>query len=104
MRAPLALLLLCTLPACAIHSVYKRCGFQGCAGDAQITAEVRTRFGQYPSLQAPNAIRVQTLDRVVYLYGLVDSDTERLLADSLAREAPGVRRVVDAIGLDYGGR
>ena len=104
MRATLALIFLCTLPACAVHSVYERCGFEGCAGDAQITAEVRKRFDQYSSLQAPNSIRVQTLDRVVYLYGLVDSDTERLLADSLARQAPGVRCVVDAIGLDYGGR
>jgi len=51
-------------------------------------------------LEPPNLIDVQTLDRVVYLYGLVDTDLERQLAESVARTAPGVVRVVDSIGLN----
>ena len=50
-----------------------------CPGDAMITAKVQTRLQNYPALQPPNAVRVQTLDRVVYLYGLVDTDLERYL-------------------------
>jgi osmotically-inducible protein OsmY len=40
---------------------------------------------------------------VVYLSGLVNSDTERLTAQSVALEAPGVSKVVNSIGL-IGGR
>ena len=92
-----------TLPGCALHSIYEKCGFSGCPGDPQITADVRSLMSRYPSLEAPNLIRVQTLDRVVYLTGEVDTDTVRQLAESVAREAPGVTRVVDTIGLSYDG-
>jgi osmotically-inducible protein OsmY len=34
---------------------------------------------------------------VVYLSGMVDTGTERLLAEAVARTAPGVRRVVNSI-------
>jgi hypothetical protein len=76
-----------------------RCGFGGCPGDAKINADVRVLFGQHPALEPPNLLRVQTLDRVVYLYGLVDTDLERQLAESVAREAPGVANVVNSIGI-----
>ena len=82
------------LAGCA---AYEKCGFQGCPGDAKISAEVQALIGQHPALQPPNLIYVQTLDRVVYLNGMVDTSTERLLAESVAQAAPGVRRVVDSI-------
>jgi len=76
-----------------------RCGVSGCAGDAAITAEVRGLFGQHPALEPPNLLRVQTRNRVVYLYGLVDTDLERQLAESVAHAAPGVAKVVNSIGI-----
>jgi osmotically-inducible protein OsmY len=89
------------LPACA---VYSKCGFAGCAGDAKISADVRALMNHYPALEAPNSIRVQSLDHVVYLYGQVDTDLERSTAESVARAIPGVTRVVDSISLSYAGR
>jgi len=75
------------------------CGLGGCPGDAKTTADVRALFEQHPALEPPNLLSVQTLDRVVYLYGLVDTDLERQLAESVAREAPGVDEVVNSIGI-----
>jgi osmotically-inducible protein OsmY len=96
--------LVCAVPGCAVYSTYHKCGFSGCPGDARITAEVTHRFGAYPSLQPPNLIRVQTLDRVVYLTGQVNTDTARGLADSVALQAAGAARVVDGISIEYTGR
>jgi len=87
--------------ACA---TYSRCGFARCPGDASITALVRSRITQYPSLEAPNSVRVETHDHVVYLYGQVNTELERAMADSVALAVPGVTRVVDSIGLDDVGR
>jgi osmotically-inducible protein OsmY len=94
-----AIVLTGILPGC---TTFRKCGFSGCAGDADITAQVRALLAQH-ALQPPNLIQVQTLDRVVYLSGLVNSDTERLTAQSVALEAPGVSKVVNSIGL-IGGR
>jgi osmotically-inducible protein OsmY len=77
-----------------------KCGLAGCGGDAQITAEVNALFEQHPALAPPNLLRVQTLDHVVYLYGLVDTELERQLAAAVAAEPPGVSRVVNSIGLN----
>ena len=98
--AVLALTLAGTFPGCA---VYRKCGFGGCSGDAKITAEVTELFRRYPELEPPNLIYVQTLDRVVYLTGQVNTETERDLAKSVAWEAAGVRQVVDSINLSYQG-
>ena len=91
-----ALVLTGALSGCA---VYGKCGFHGCPGDAQITAEVRALFNQHPVLEPPNLINVQTLNHVVYLYGLVDTDLESEIAESVARRAPGVAKVVNSIGI-----
>jgi osmotically-inducible protein OsmY len=87
------------LPGCA---AYKKCGFAGCPGDAEITAEVRALFDQHPVLEPPNLLEVQTLDHVVYLNGVVDTDTQRLMAESVAHQAKGVAKVVNSIGLSGG--
>jgi osmotically-inducible protein OsmY len=83
-------------------TAYKKCGFGGCPGDAEITAEVRALFDQHPVLEPPNLLEVQTLDHVVYLNGVVDTDTQRLMAESIARHAKGVTKVVNSIGLSGG--
>jgi osmotically-inducible protein OsmY len=84
------------LPGCA---VYRKCGFAGCLGDAGITSQVRARLVLHPVLEPPNLISVQTLDGVVYLYGLVDTVLERQLAAAVALQTPGVARVVNSIGI-----
>lgn len=87
------------LSACA---AYKKCGLGGCPGDAEITAHVEALLNQHPALASPNQIKVQTLDHVVYLGGLVDTDLQRQMAESLARQAPGITTVVNSIGLNGG--
>jgi osmotically-inducible protein OsmY len=90
------LFLFSTLGGCAN---FKKCGLAGCAADNAITADVTAQFARYPSLTA-NSVRIQTLDQVVYLTGLVDTDVERLLAVSVAGDVPGVARVVDSISVN----
>src|SRR5271170_7216100 len=68
--AGLALLLAGMLSGCA---AYEKCGFGGCAGDAEISAAVRVRFSQHPGATPAGAVSVQTLNGVVYLYGVVDT-------------------------------
>jgi osmotically-inducible protein OsmY len=97
----LVVILTCVLSACA---VYRKCGIPGCPGDANITAGVQAQIDQHPALEAPNSVRVQTLDHVVYLSGQVDTDTERSMAESVAQQVAGVTRVVNSISLSYGGR
>jgi osmotically-inducible protein OsmY len=72
-----------------------KCGLQGCPGDAQITAVVKAQFDKHRELGT--SIDVQTVDHVVYLYGLVDTPLESEIAKSVALEAPGVTRVVSSI-------
>jgi osmotically-inducible protein OsmY len=93
-------ILAATLCACA---VYRKCGLAGCLGDAQITAAVTAQFNHYPELEPPNLIYVQTLDRVVYLTGQVNTETELELAQSLALHVSGVTRVVNSISMGYQG-
>jgi osmotically-inducible protein OsmY len=96
----LALPLVSGAPGCAVYHTYEKCGFSGCPGDAAITANVRGLFDRHPALQAPNLLSVQTLDHVVYLSGVVDTDLERQMAESVALEATGVVRVVNSIGVN----
>lgn len=57
------------LSGCA---TFEKCGFTGCPGDAEITAEVKALYAEHPELGT--SITVQTLDHVVYLYGLVNTE------------------------------
>jgi osmotically-inducible protein OsmY len=83
-------------------AAYEKCGFEGCPGDAQITAAVEARLHQHPAVGPPNLIRVQTFDHVVYLYGVLDTELERQIAEGAALEAPGVARVVNSIDICCG--
>jgi osmotically-inducible protein OsmY len=96
-----AVILAGNLCACA---VYRKCGFSGCPDDARISADVRALFKQYPELAPPNLVYVQTLDRVVYLTGQVNTDPECALARSVAIQVAGVTRVVNSINTGYQGR
>jgi hypothetical protein len=96
--AAFAVILAC-VSGCA---AYRKCGFDGCPGDAEISAKVRALFEQHPELEPPNLLDVQTVDHVVYLYGVVDTDFEQWMAESVALQAPGVTKVVNSIGLSGG--
>jgi osmotically-inducible protein OsmY len=89
-------ILLGVLSGCA---TYQKCGFGGCPGDAELTAAVQAAFQDHAELQPPNLIKVQTVDHTVYLYGMVDTDIQRLMAETLAQQVPGVTKVVNSIGL-----
>jgi osmotically-inducible protein OsmY len=92
----LAVALSGALCACA---AYEKCGFGGCPGDAQLAAAVQASFQGHPELQPPNLLTVQSVDHVVYLSGLVDTDFQRQMAEDVAHRAPGVTKVVNSIGL-----
>ena len=85
-------------------TAYTKCGFSGCEGDKEITASVEKVISQYPALQAPNSVRVETIDHVVYLYGQVNTELERATAKEAALSVSGVKRVVNSINLGYQGR
>jgi osmotically-inducible protein OsmY len=84
------------LAGCA---TYDKCGVDGCAGDAKVTANVQSLLSQHPELGAPNSIQVQTVDHVVYLKGTVDEGLDSRVAESVALQAPGVTRVVNTIAV-----
>jgi osmotically-inducible protein OsmY len=92
------------LGGCAAYHVYRKCGVDGCAGDAQITAEVHALLRAHSELAPPNELYVKTLDGVVYLSGQLATGLQRETAVALARQAPGARGVVDTIALEYNGR
>jgi osmotically-inducible protein OsmY len=91
-----AFMLTGALAGCA---TYEKCGLEGCPGDSKVTANVRTLFEQHPELGGADSINVQTLDHVVYLNGMVATGLESQEAASVAREAPGVTRVVNLIAV-----
>src|SRR5271169_811624 len=99
--AALAIVLIGALPACA---TYEKCGLSGCPGDAQITAAVSALLDQHPGVGSPGAVSVQTLNGVVYLYGVVDTDLMREEAGEIALHAPNVKKVVNSIGVQNAGK
>ena len=94
----------CLAWALAGCAPYEKCGFAGCPGDAQITADVRAVFDRHPELGPPGLLSVQTLDGVVYLYGVVNTDLVRDQAESIALLAPGAKKVVNSLGVTNDGR
>ena len=92
------------LTGCASYQAYRKCGWHGCPGDESISAQVRSLLAQHPALGPPNHVYVQTADGVVFLSGRVATDLQRETAETVAREASGVREVVNSIALSYEGR
>jgi osmotically-inducible protein OsmY len=88
------------LCGCAAFNAQRKCGSGGCPGDSQTTAAVQAQLAQHRELGPPNHVYVQTLDGVVYLSGQVATDLQRSTAESAARQAPGVSRVVNNIALN----
>jgi osmotically-inducible protein OsmY len=91
------------LYGCNLVRTYDKCGSAGCPGDRELTAQVQQSFAQHADLEAPNEIRVQTLDKVVYLTGMVNTPMVRELAGSLAEQVAGKGHVVNSLSLEYQG-
>jgi osmotically-inducible protein OsmY len=89
-----AALTVAALPGCAMFP-----RSSNPAADRAITADVESRFGQHPVLEAPNQLDVQTINRVVYLNGLVATGLQRWDAESVASQVQGVDKVVNSIGV-----
>ena len=92
----LGIVLASAISGCSAYQVYKKCGSAGCPGDAQIAAQVEASVRAHPGLEFWS-IRVQSLDHVVYLYGIVETDLERSMVESAAVEASGGNKVVNTI-------
>ena len=90
-----------TVAACAAFDEVRKCGYNGCPPDARITADVEAQYEAHTELKPPNLVYVQTLGRVVYLSGIVATDLQRDSAVDIARQVPGVTRVVDNISIGY---
>jgi hypothetical protein len=84
------------LPGCAVFPQSSNA-----AVDQKITADVETRFGQNAALEAPNLLNVQTINRVVYLNGLVSTGLQRRDAELVANQVQGVDKVVDSIAVAH---
>jgi BON domain len=69
--------------------------------DAKVTADVKTRLDEMSNLGPPGSIRVQTVDHVVYLNGLVDGGFQKRTAESAALEVPGVAQVANDITVSH---
>jgi osmotically-inducible protein OsmY len=92
----LTLLLAAALAGCAS---FEKCTKAACAGDPKITTDVSALLDAHAELGPPGAIRVQTIDGVVYLNGLVNTDLESENAEAIAYQAPNVKNVVNSIGI-----
>jgi hypothetical protein len=90
------LILAGALSSCA---TFDKCGFAGCPGDAQITANVQAQLDKHPELGAPDQVYVRTLNHVVYLNGEVSSGLQSQVAESVAMKVKGVDRVDNSIGI-----
>jgi osmotically-inducible protein OsmY len=74
-----------------------KCESDSCRDDAEITMNVQELLDSHPEFAAPASIRVQSIDHVLYLRGMVDTGFEKWTAESLASQAPNVARVVNSI-------
>jgi osmotically-inducible protein OsmY len=67
--------------------------------DGKITADVIARINRNPDVGPPDSVRVETREHVVYLSGFVSTGLMKQTAEDLARQTPGVTRVVNEIGI-----
>jgi osmotically-inducible protein OsmY len=70
------------------------------AADRAVTARIQASLEQYPSLETPNYVTVQTVRRVVYLRGLVSTPYQKRLAGSIAAQAAEGLHIVNIIAVD----
>jgi osmotically-inducible protein OsmY len=93
--ATLAILLTAGLAACTTPSA---CMPGDCNADASITEAVKAQL-KTVAILPEDEVTVQTIDHVVYLNGLVDTEREVMDATQLAANVPGVGKVVNKLAL-----
>ncbi|HZE43068.1 MAG TPA: BON domain-containing protein [Steroidobacteraceae bacterium] len=76
---------------------FGKCDPESCTGDKKITADVYAMIKEHREFGAPGTIRVQTINGVVYLNGLVETDFERRSAESLVMQVANVKDVVNSL-------
>jgi osmotically-inducible protein OsmY len=91
---------LALLTGCTSFHAYRKCGRDGCPGDAAISQQVEALVRQHPDLGPPSMIYVSTSDRVVFLTGHTSTDLQRDTIEALARGVAGVREVINNIAFD----
>lgn len=99
--ANLVAILALILSGCA---AFPKCSPDNCAADAKINADVTALFGEHRELGAPAALRIQTINGVVYLSGTVDTEFEIRHAEALARQVANVKDVENNLNARGNGR
>ncbi len=98
--ALIAVALAAALSGCATLQADQKCESAGCGSDAQISAAVEQSFALHPELGAPGELQVETLNHVVYLNGIVYTDLQRDIANSIALMASNSAPIVNSIAVD----
>ena len=103
---PLYALTLTWLLAAALSGCvgFGKCDPESRTGDKKITADVYAVFAEHRELGAPAALRVQTINGVVYLNGTVETDFERRNAEVLVMQVANVKDVVNSLNARNAGR
>jgi osmotically-inducible protein OsmY len=96
-----ALILAASLSACA---VFQKCSPENCAMDAEINSAVEATVAEHRELGPPAALRVQTINGLVYLSGTVDTEFEVRRAEAIVRGVPNVKDVVNNLNARSNGR
>jgi osmotically-inducible protein OsmY len=78
---------------------YNTCPGAGCTSDANTTEAVDAAIVAETDLGPPNQVEVSTYNHVVYLTGIVDSEYQREIAETIAAQRGGGAKVVNTIGL-----
>jgi osmotically-inducible protein OsmY len=76
-------------------SVDGDCPAADCTDDAKIAADLLDRLNQQPALRG-DLLRVQVINHVAYVRGLVDTEFERREVGTLTSATPGVIKVINA--------
>jgi osmotically-inducible protein OsmY len=95
----LSFILTAGLAACADFE----CAPEYCRSDAKITEEVQAALNEHSEFGPPGELQVHTINGVVYLNGLVNSEMERRTAEVFARQVPQVKDVVNSLSPRNGG-
>jgi osmotically-inducible protein OsmY len=88
-------ILMSVLTGCATYGKYG----SDSTSDAKVTANVQAAIDQNRTLGAPDSIQVQTIDRIVYLHGMVSEGLQSRQAGAIAQQMPGVARVVNLLAV-----
>jgi osmotically-inducible protein OsmY len=95
-RATLLGCALAAAVACAPLRPVDKCATTGCRNDAAMADKISAALRDRPGIEFWE-VRVQYLDDIVYLYGLVATTPERIDIEQIARETSGGKKVVNSI-------